>query len=180
MNLFLEYQKKIFKSLKALEKYKKINIPSTLKIINVDLPPRNQKADLACNAAMILARSNNTSPNLLAEKMRWMGQQRYNVASIIEVLKGKQRLAKLIIEGNTVVGDYGFILGCNTIHTGKGMKMAPLAQLNDGLIDLIIARKAGRIKLLTLFPKLFSGAHVGDPLVEYRQVKEFFLNNIYF
>ena len=70
MNLFLEYKKKIFKSLKALEKYKKINIPSTLKIINVDLPPRNQKADLACNAAMILARSNNTSPNLLAEKIK--------------------------------------------------------------------------------------------------------------
>ncbi|HIC36972.1 MAG TPA: hypothetical protein EYO80_04765 [Candidatus Marinimicrobia bacterium] len=51
--------------------------------------------------------------------------------------------------------------------------MAPLAQLNDGLIDLIIARKASRFKLLRLFPKLFSGAHVGDPLVDYRQVKEF-------
>ena len=51
--------------------------------------------------------------------------------------------------------------------------MAPLAQLNDGLIDLIIARKASRLKLLMLFPKLFSGGHVGDPLVEYRQVKEF-------
>ena len=36
----------------------------------MDLPPRNQKADLACNAAMILARSNNTSPNLLAEKIK--------------------------------------------------------------------------------------------------------------
>ena len=114
-----------------------------------------------------------TDINILAEKMRWLGEQRYNIASIIEVMKGKQRLAKLIIEGNTVVGDFGFILGCNTIHTGKGMQMAPLAQLNDGLIDLIIARKAGRIKLLTLFPKLFSGAHVGDPLVDYRQVKEF-------
>ena len=114
-----------------------------------------------------------TDINYLAEKMRWLGEQRYNVASIIEVMKGKQRLAKLIIDGNTVVGDYGFILGCNTIHTGKGMKMAPLAQLNDGLIDLIIARKASRLKLLMLFPKLFSGSHVGDPLVDYRQVKEF-------
>jgi diacylglycerol kinase (ATP) len=53
------------------------------------------------------------------------------------------------------------------------MMMAPLAQLNDGLIDLIIARKAGRFKLLRLFPKLFSGGHVGDPLVDYHQVKEF-------
>ena len=114
-----------------------------------------------------------TDINELAEKMRWLGGQRYNIASIIEVLKYKQRLAKLIIDGNTVVGDFGFILGCNTIHTGKGMKMAPLAQLNDGMIDLIIARKASRTKLLRLFPKLFSGAHVGDPIVEYRQVKEF-------
>jgi len=114
-----------------------------------------------------------TDINFLAEKMRWLGEQRYNIASIIEVMKGKQRLAKLIINGNTIVGDYGFILGCNTIHTGKGMMMAPLAQLNDGLIDLIIARKAGRFKLLRLFPKLFSGRHVGDPLVDYHQVKEF-------
>jgi len=114
-----------------------------------------------------------TDINELAEKMRWLGGQRYNVASIIEVLKYKQRLAKLIIHGNTVVGDFGFILGCNTIHTGKGMKMAPLAQLDDGLIDLIIARKAGRLKLLSVFPKLFGGTHVGDPVVDYRQVKEF-------
>ena len=114
-----------------------------------------------------------TDINILAEKMRWLGAQRYNVASIIEVMRGKQRLAKLIVDNNIVVGDFGFILGCNTIHTGKGMKMAPMAQLNDGLIDLIIAKKASRLKLLLLFPKLFSGAHVGDPLVEYRQVSQF-------
>jgi len=70
MNLFLDYQKKIFKSLKILEKDKKIKIPTNLKNINVDLPPKNQKADIACNAAMILARSNNTSPTLLAERIK--------------------------------------------------------------------------------------------------------------
>ena len=109
----------------------------------------------------------------MAERIRWLGGQRYNIAAIIEVLKYKQRLAKVIIEGNTVVGDFGFVLGCNTIHTGKGMKMAPLAQLDDGMIDLIIARKASRIKLLRLFPKLFSGKHIADPIVDYRQVREF-------
>ena len=114
-----------------------------------------------------------TDINIIAEKMRWLGGQRYNVASIIEVLKYKQRLAKVIIEGSIVVGDFVFVLGCNTIHTGKGMKMAPLAQINDGMIDLIIARKASRIKLLRLFPKLFSGKHIADPIVEYRHVKEF-------
>jgi diacylglycerol kinase family enzyme len=114
-----------------------------------------------------------TDITIMAERVRWLGGQRYNIAAIIEVLKYKQRLAKVIIEGNTVVGDFGFVLGCNTIHTGKGMKMAPLAQLDDGMIDLIIARKASRIKLLRLFPKLFSGKHIADPVVDYRQVREF-------
>jgi len=83
------------------------------------------------------------------------------------------RLAKISIDGRTIAGDYGFILGCNTIHTGHAMKMAPLAQIDDGLIDLLILRKAGRLKLLSLFTKIFKGGHVGDPAVAYHQAKEF-------
>ena len=109
----------------------------------------------------------------LAENMRWLGGQRYNVASIIEVMKNRKRVSKLILDGNTIIDDYSFIIACNTIHVGKGMQMAPLAQINDGLIDLIIAKKAGRLKLLSLFPRLFNGSHISDPLCEYRQVKEF-------
>jgi len=114
-----------------------------------------------------------TDINILAEKMRWLKGQRYNVASVIEVIKNTVRLAKISIDGQTIAGDYGFILGCNTIHTGNAMKMAPLAQIDDGLIDLLVVRKAGRLKLLSLFTKIFNGGHVGDPVVHYYQVKEF-------
>ncbi|MCH7763942.1 MAG: diacylglycerol kinase family lipid kinase [Candidatus Marinimicrobia bacterium] len=110
---------------------------------------------------------------ILAEKLRWLGSQRYNVASLIEIIAFRERLATLVIEGNRTVGDFGFILGCNTIHTGAGMKMAPLAQLNDGYIDLIVVHKASRWKLLKMFPKVFSGKHIADPIVEYHQVKTF-------
>ena len=58
MNLFLDYQKKIFNSLKNLEKKKLIKIPSRLNL-TIELPPKNQKADVSCNAAMILAKINN-------------------------------------------------------------------------------------------------------------------------
>ena len=67
MNLFSDYQKKIFNSLKKLEKKKLIKISSQLKRFTVELPPKNQKADLSCNAAMVLAKVNNTSPVQLAE-----------------------------------------------------------------------------------------------------------------
>ena len=67
MNIFLEYQKKIFNALKDLEKKKKIKIPSKVKNFTVELPPKNQEADLSCNAAMILAKFNNSPPLKIAD-----------------------------------------------------------------------------------------------------------------
>ena len=62
MNLFLEYQEKIFKSLKALEKKELLVIPSGIKNITVELPPKGLKGDLSCNAALVLAKENKKSP----------------------------------------------------------------------------------------------------------------------
>ena len=70
MNLFSDYQKKIFNSLKSLEKKKIIQIPSKLKSITIELPPKNQKADISCNAAMILAKINNSTPTKFAEILK--------------------------------------------------------------------------------------------------------------
>ena len=58
MNLFLDYQKKIFNSLIKLKRKGLIKIPYEQKGIIVELPPKNQKADLSCNAAMALAKVN--------------------------------------------------------------------------------------------------------------------------
>ena len=52
MNLFLEYQKKITTFLKILEKKKLLKIPLNIKLA-VESPPKNQKADISCNVAMI-------------------------------------------------------------------------------------------------------------------------------
>ena len=70
MNLFSDYQKKIFNCLKNLEKKKVIQIPQKIKSFAVELPPQNQKADISCNAAMVLARINNSSPIKLSEILK--------------------------------------------------------------------------------------------------------------
>jgi len=113
-----------------------------------------------------------------AMKLKWLGGQCYNIASLVEVIRNKPRLAKVKIDKQNIAGDYGFILGCNTIYTGKGMKMAPLAQTNDGMIDLIVVRKANRLHLLYLFTKLFKGKHIGDPAVVYHQAHTFAIEPI--
>ena len=69
MNLYLNYQEKIFNYLKILENKNIIKIPNTLKNITVELPPKSQKAHLSCNAAMILAKINEIQPIELANKL---------------------------------------------------------------------------------------------------------------
>ena len=61
MNLFQLYQKKFIKCLKLLSTNNKIIIPSDFNNLTVEPPPKNQNADMSCNAAMILAKYNNIS-----------------------------------------------------------------------------------------------------------------------
>ena len=85
MNLFSDYQKKIFNSLKNLEKKKIIQIPTQLKNLTVELPPRRQKADISCNAAMILAKVNNNSSVKLAEILKKHLLSNFNEFKSIEI-----------------------------------------------------------------------------------------------
>ena len=67
MNLFTDYQRKIFASLKSMEKKGIIIIPKNFKSFSVELPPKDQRADMSCNAPMMLAKSNKSAPIKIAE-----------------------------------------------------------------------------------------------------------------
>ena len=73
MNLFIDYQKKIKNFLNELENEKIIKCPENLKSLTVELPPKDKKNDISCNASMILSKSNNLTPleigKILKEKM---------------------------------------------------------------------------------------------------------------
>ena len=67
MNIFIDYQNKILSCIRNLAKKKIIDIPNNFKNIMVELPPKNHQADLSCNACLVLAKSNNCSPQELAK-----------------------------------------------------------------------------------------------------------------
>jgi len=111
-----------------------------------------------------------------AEKWRWLGEARYTLLSIFEVIRYKSRTATLILNDQKIIDDFTFIIACNTMYTGKGMKMAPKAKLDDGLMDIVVVRHGpGRLKLLSMLPQVYDGSHINSPLVEYYQVSEFSL-----
>jgi diacylglycerol kinase (ATP) len=59
----------------------------------------------------------------------------------------------------------------NAPQFGGGMRVAPAADLGDGLLDLIVVGAIPRAKLLALFPRIYRGTHVGHPAVRHLRVR---------
>ncbi len=57
----------------------------------------------------------------------------------------------------------------NTPLYGGGMKIAPRAKMDDGLLDVCIVGSVDRHRHLRLFPTVYSGRHLSIPEVDYFQ-----------
>jgi diacylglycerol kinase (ATP) len=64
----------------------------------------------------------------------------------------------------------GFFVAVGNAHRyGNGMKVAPRAALDDGLLDVCLVGKMSKLKLVCCVPTIFFGAHLGIKQVEYFQ-----------
>ena len=112
--------------------------------------------------------------NVLADQLRFLGTIRYDVASIIKLLEKKTYNASISINGESSDLSCAFIVGCNSIHTGKGMKIAPKGGFYDGVMDMAIVKEdISRLQLLTIFKKVYTGEHIDLPYVHMSQIKSF-------
>jgi len=117
--------------------------------------------------------------NITAERLRWMGNAiRYTTAALVELFKGENTLATVVLEdkeGNITEYTESFclVIANNIITAAKGMKMAPLAKINDGLIDVLLIRSSKTLDLASIFMKTYNGTHTELSSVEYKQVKRF-------
>ena len=142
------------------------NIPKDIDILEVS---DNKKKIYSIN---LIGWGMGTDIGILAEKMRWLGPMRYNIASLIKIFTYNPRKATLIIDRKEKISKFSLLTICNTIHIGKGMKMAPKAKLNDGKMDIVfIENNFTRIQLLKLFPTIFNGKHIKNIKVQYKQAE---------
>ena len=140
-------------------------------------PAGNQRPDdnlFCCVAGAGIDADINRRANLLPRWLRGHGGYALSVVSgAFEFLP--QRIS---VDFEDAAGNAGAIsepaLMCafaNANSYGHGMRIAPNAQLDDGLLDLVFVRKASRARLLTVFPKVYFGAHMTLPEVEHRPVR---------
>ena len=91
--------------------------------------------------------------NRRAERMRWARGRRYDLAAVVELLSP------------SLGGDPFLAAVCLTEHTGRGMRLAPGAELDDGQGRLIEVRRGSRTRLLALLTRVHRGRHMESSLV---------------
>jgi len=70
------------------------------------------------------------------------------------------------IGDETVSGEMLLVSVGNGVRAGGGFYLNPGAYPDDGLIDVCIARRMSRLRLLTVLPRAIKGTHVGQRGVE--------------
>jgi diacylglycerol kinase (ATP) len=101
----------------------------------------------------------------------WPDSVTYAVAVLRTLVDFRPPMARITFDGGSFEGRVMFATACNGPRFGGGMKIAPMAILDDGLLDLVIVREVGRAELLRIFPRVYRGAHVDHPAVSFHRTR---------
>ena len=89
---------------------------------------------------------------------RWPRSKALNiVASLRALWHYRPRAVRVTWPEGVFEGEIMFVAVTNTRGYGGGFLVSPQACLQDGLLDLCIVRRTGRLRLLTQFPRILRG-----------------------
>ena len=90
---------------------------------------------------------------------------RYSAAVLAELPAWRPRPYRLVLDGVAREVQASLVAIANTTSYGGGMRIAPRARADDGLLDVVVAAALGRAGLLALLPTAFAGLHTAHPSV---------------
>lgn len=96
---------------------------------------------------------------------RLPGALQYPYAAVRSLLTYQPTRYTLDVDDSSVSLEAFSIVVANSGYYGKGMHVAPAAQVDDGLLDVVVIPKASRLRLISLMPKVYDGTHVERPEV---------------
>ncbi|MBW2376042.1 MAG: YegS/Rv2252/BmrU family lipid kinase [Deltaproteobacteria bacterium] len=97
---------------------------------------------------------------LTNERFKSLGAAGYIAAVLVCVARLQYEQNTLRYAGTTDDATTVLTSFSNSQHTGGSMRMAPDAQVSDGLLDVVRAGRLGRAALVAAFARIFSGTHI--------------------
>ena len=114
--------------------------------------------------------------NERANRMRFpKGPAKYNVAMALELPRFKPLQYKFVIDGKSYEREAMLIAAGNGSSYGGGMLVCPSADLQDGLLDLMILNPVSKREFVMIFPSVYEGKHIEHPQVEIIRAKEIYI-----
>ncbi|KGM09851.1 diacylglycerol/lipid kinase family protein [Cellulomonas bogoriensis] len=108
--------------------------------------------------------------NARANASSWpRGRARYVRALAAELPGFRPYGYRLRLDDGTWEPPATLVAVANTTSIGGGMRIAPDACADDGLLDVVVAGPLSRTALLRIFPSVYRGAHVHHPVCEVRR-----------
>lgn len=103
------------------------------------------------------------------------GNMAYTIGVFHRLAMLKTNKLRIELDGKRYSYDQILVEISNSRYTANYL-MAPNAQIDDGYLDVLVAKKMSRLKLIALFSKIFKGNHIYDEHVEVFKVKEIKIN----
>jgi diacylglycerol kinase (ATP) len=94
------------------------------------------------------------------------GRATFYYALTREFLSWRNTDVTVTFDGGQRRGPMHDVIVANGCWHAGGMKLAPDAQADDGLFDVVLIGDVSKLDFVTTSPKLYTGGHVGHPRVE--------------
>jgi len=88
------------------------------------------------------------------------GALQYPYAALRSLATYRPGRYRVSVDGDEREFSAATVVVANSAYYGKGMRIAPAAELADGLLDIVVIEAASRIALMRALPSVYDGSHV--------------------
>jgi len=102
---------------------------------------------------------------------RMGGRIAYFIGTARALLEQQEISFQLTVDGDQLAAEPARLVSItNGPSLGAGMRIAPMARLADGQLELLWIGGLSRIEALVLFPRVYFGSHLDHPRVRHRRI----------
>jgi diacylglycerol kinase (ATP) len=95
-----------------------------------------------------------------------MGLPTYLATVARELIAYRPTRLRARVDNKTVWEGQALLLAiANAQSYGAGMRIAPMARIDDGLLNVVLVEHVSRLNVVRSFPRVFSGTHLTHPAV---------------
>ena len=95
----------------------------------------------------------------------------YFAGSLVGIATYRPQPMRVLVDGELHTGRFLAVVAANGTHFGSGMHVAPLASLDDGQLDVLLAGDLSRWSSLVALGKLYRGTHVDGKMIVMKRAR---------